>query len=93
MSDSERTTGLHTSLIFDPQAAMQLLKVNVQKDETKGFVITLWGRDDAGHVLVTSVGAPSAEAIPAIVLSATKSLSVVASEVTEEESYKGSKAK
>lgn len=66
---------------------MQFLKVEVKPNGSKGITLRLFGRDDAGHILVSTVTAPDRGSVSRVLLDAQRSMQALAAKYTEEEQY------
>lgn len=66
---------------------MGILRIEVKPLGNGTTQLTLRGRDDAGHILVSTVMSPPNVTLASTVTVALRKMSAVASEVTEEEDF------
>lgn len=72
---------------------MRILQITISPAQKGTYKVRLTGKDDAGHILHASELADNQGAVESAIISATRRLSVLAAEVTEEETFPGSLTK
>lgn len=72
---------------------MQILKAQVKPGPNGSSTVTVWARDDAGHLLESHATSLSSSDVVRVTEEVIRSLAVLAGEITEEEDFEDDKNK